>query len=270
MKRLLQACIVIWWIGLAPAVAQTIEIPGAGPPSQLLKALAAAFNTRYAPLRVEIPPSSGQSGAIDAIVSGRAALARYPRRLTPEEERKGIAYTPVAREAIVFATGADVSVTSVTRQQLADIYSGRLTNWSELGGRSAPIRVLYREETAETMRIIRSRLPEFKSLKFTDQGRMLNLDFEVIEMLERLRWGIGWGSAGNVRAAKGLRVLDLDGVTPSAAAIGSGRYPLFFEVVLLYKQGPLAGPAKQYLDFVASAEGRGVIEAFGAIPVAAN
>jgi phosphate transport system substrate-binding protein len=267
MQRILQACIALWWAAITPAVGQTIEVPGAGPPSQLLKALAGEFNTRHAPLRVEIPPSSGQSGAIDAVVTGRAQLGRYPRRLNAEEERKGLTYTPIAREPIVFATGKDVTVTNVSRAQLATIFAGRITNWAEIGGKAAPIRVLYREETAESLRIIRSRLPEFAALKFTEHGRMLNLDFEVTEGLERLAWGIGWGSAGNVRAAKGLRVLSLDGIAPSAGTIVSGQYPLYFETVLLYKREPLKGVAKAFHDFAVSAAGRGVIEAFGAVPV---
>ncbi len=252
---------------LAQAHAQTIEIPGAGPPAQLLRVLANEFNARHAPVRVNVPPSSGQSGALDAIKSGHAALARMPRRLTADEERQGIAHRAIAREAIVFATGADVTVSGVTREQLAGIFAGRLTNWRELGGTSAPIRVHYREETAETLRTIRSRLPEFATLKFTQNGRTLNLDFEVIEALERFGWGVGWGSAGNVRAAKGLRVLALDGVVPSAATLRSGQYPLYFELVLIHRRGPLPELAKQFLDFVASAGARKLIEAFGAIPL---
>ena len=158
-------------------------------------------------------------------------------------------------------------MTNVSRAQLAGIFAGRITNWSELAGKPAPIRVFYREETAESLRIIRSRLPEFATLKFTANGRLLNLDFEVIEALERLAWGIGWGSAGNVRAAKGLRVLSVDGIVPSATTIKSGEYPLYFDAVLLYKRETLKGGAKAFLDFAFSHAGRAVTEAFGALPI---
>jgi phosphate transport system substrate-binding protein len=262
--------ITLWCALLAavPAHAQTVEIPGAGPPRHLLLALAHAFNQRHAPARVEVPRSTGTSGALDAVRGGRSVLARLPRRLTAEEERGGLRQTVIAREAIVFATGAQVTVSNVSSDQLAGIFSGRIADWHGVGGAPAPIRVFYREETADTLRIIRARLPEFAKLRFAEKGRSLNFDYEVMEALERFGWGVGWGAAGNLRAAKNLRVLSLNGVTPGTDSLRSGKYPLHYEAVLIYRQDEPRGIAKQFVEFCLSPEGRRVIESFGALPPA--
>lgn len=249
-----------------PAAAAELVIPGAGPPTTVVSALANAFNARAGKLRVEVPPSSGMSGALDAVRSSQAVLARMPRQLTPQEQREGLAQTVIARELIVFATGADVSVTSLSRAELAAAFAGQITDWRQLGGRSGPIRVFYREETAWTLRVIRERLPEFTRLRFSEQGRLIHLDPELTEQLQRFGWGLGWGSLGNIRAAPGLRLLALDGVVPSDEALLAGHYPLAYDVVLIHKSGALPGVAREFVEFVASAAGRAVIEALDAVP----
>lgn len=257
------------WLALLPATAGELVIRGAGPPTRLLQALASEFNARAAlpqgAQRVEVPPSTGMAGALAAARAG-APLARLPRRLTADEQREGLHQTVIASELIVFATGADVSVDNVSRAQLAAVFSGRLTDWSELGGKPGPIRVFYRDDNESALRVIRKRLPEFERLAFGSNARLLNLDHEVIEHLERFGWGVGWGSAGNVRAANGLRVLALDGVAPDADALRAGRYPLYYELVLIHPAEALTGAAREFVEFIFSPAGRAVIAAFGALP----
>ncbi len=264
MIKLLGVCLV--WLALAPAALAQLVVPGAGPPTRLLQALADAFNQRHPAQRVEIPPSTGMSGALDALRSGQAALARLPRLLTEPERASGLRQVVIAREPVVFATGSLVSLSNLSRVQLAAVFAGRHADWAELGAEPGPIRVFYRAEGEALLRVIRAGLAEFATLQFSANGRMLNVDHEVVEQLQRFGWGVGWGSAGNVRAAPGLRVLALDGVQPSAASLRSGEYPLFFDAVLIYKGEALSAPAQAFVDFIASPSGRAVIDAFGALP----
>jgi phosphate transport system substrate-binding protein len=254
------------WFALRPAAAAELSIPGAGPPTQLIQTLATEFNRRAGSQRIVVPSTVGTFGGLEAARKA-GGLARLPRQLSAEELSSGLRQIVIAREPIVFATGADVSVTNLNREQLAGIFSGRIVDWSELGDRAGPVRAFYRHDTADSLRIIRARLPEFARLEFGRNARLLNLDREVIEQLQRFGWGVGWGSAGNVRAAKGLRVLALDGVAPSAHGLRSGRYPLDYEVVLIHS-GTLTGTAAEFVAFATSLAGQAVVEAFGAVPVA--
>ncbi len=266
MKRCL--ALALTWLALLPAAAAELLIPGAGPPTQLLQALASAFNAGAAAMQVKVPPSTGISGALDAANSGSSPLARMPRRLSAAEQRSGLRQIVIAREAIVFATGADVTVDNLSRQQLGAIFTGKTTDWRELGGRPGPIRLFIRPEGENSLRVIRQQLPEFAGLRFSANSRLLHLDPEVIEQLQRFGWGLAWGSAGNLLAAKGLHLLALDGVAPSASALRSGQYPLHYEVVLIYKGAALSGVARAFVDFIASPTGQAVIDASGAVPLA--
>jgi phosphate transport system substrate-binding protein len=259
-------CIGAIWFACIPAALAQLAIPGSGPPTRLLQALADEFNARQPAVRIVIPPSTGMSGALDAMRSGKADLARLSRPLTPQEQDSGLRQIVVAREPIVFATGSAVTLDGLSRAQLAAVFAGRHADWSELGAQPGPVRVFYRAEGESMLSVVRRSLPEFAELRFSANGRMLNLDHETIEQLERFDWGIGWGSAGNVRAAKGLRILALDGVAPTAAAVRGGRYPLYFDAVLLHKGETLSAPAKAFVDFIASPAGQAAIDAFGALP----
>ncbi len=244
---------------------EVLAIPGAGPPTALLSALASAFNQSRAPDRVEIPQTIGMAGAVREALRGQP-LARMPRLLTDEEEKQGLKQIVIARQALVFVTGSDVSVTQLTRAQLADAFSGRVTKWSELGGAASPIRVFYREESAESLRQIRRLLPEFSKLEFAAQAKIVHVESALPELMQRFHWSLGWMSLENARAAAGLRVLALDGVTPHVEALKSGKYPLYLDAVLIFKAQP-TGLAREFLDFIASPAGRAVIEAQGSMPV---
>jgi phosphate transport system substrate-binding protein len=246
-------------------VAQTLEIPGSGPPTELLRALADAFNRTKASQRIEIPPVVGIAGALEAVKTG-AALARMQRPLNSDEKKLGFRQIVIARQALVFVTGSDVSLTNLSRTQLADAFGGKVNNWKDLGGSSAPVRVLYREESAESTRTLRRTLPEFASLQFTTEGRQIHVESALSALMQRFHWSLGWMSLNNAQAAKGLRILALDGVAPTALAVSTGEYPLYLDVVLIYRTQP-SGVAKEFLDFIVSPQGRSVIQTLGALPM---
>ena len=249
----------------APAQPQVLSIPGAGPPTALLRALASAFNQGNAPNRIEVPQTIGMAGAFREALGG-SPLARMPRRLTDEEEKQGLKQIVIARQALVFVTGSDVSVTGLSRAQLADAFSGRVSKWSDFGGAATPIRAFYREEAAESMRQIRRLLPEFIKLEFSPQAKIIHVESALPELMQRFHWSLGWMSLENAHAATGLRVLALDGIAPSVEALRSGKYPLYLDAVLIFKAQP-TDLAREFLDFVASPAGRAVIEAQGSLPV---
>lgn len=248
----------------APTQPEVLVIPGAGPPTALLRALATAFNQSHSSNRIDIPQSIGMAGAVKEALGGQP-LARMPRLLTDAEEKQGLKQIVIARQALVFVTGSDVSVTQLTRAQLADAFSGRVTKWSELGGAASPIRAFYREESSESLRQIRRFLPEFSQLEFAPQAKIVHVESALPELMQRFHWSLGWMSLENARAATGLRILALDGITPSVEVLRSGKYPLHLDAVLIFKAQP-TGLAREFLDFIASPAGRAVIEAQGSVP----
>ena len=247
------------------AQTQTLEIPGAGPHVALLRFLAVEFNLAHPNASILIPESVGVMDAL-AAVSGGARLARLPRRLSVDEKSQGLRETVIARQAVAFVAGSKVAIAGLTRQQFADAFSGKVSNWSAVGGDVAPIRVVYRHDGTESLRMIRGRLPEFAKIQFTSAGRLVHLNSDVPLVMQRFAWSLGWMSLDTARAATGLRVLTLDGVMPSLATLKSGQYPLFLEVVLVHS-GRLTGLGEQFVAFATSPAGRAAIERAGALPV---
>ena len=122
------------------AQADELVIPGSGNPEYVLQALADAFAKHQSQHRVVIPPSSGTAGALQDVLGGKAVLGRVGRALRSDEAAKGFSYIPLGRDPVAFVGGAGVTIKGLTSAQVLDLYSGRLTNWKEIGGKLGPVR----------------------------------------------------------------------------------------------------------------------------------
>lgn len=248
----------------APAPGE-ISVPSAGAPETLIRKLADAFNAKRGTALVTVPPGIGPESAIDAVLSGKAALAGLGRTLTAAEKNRGLREWVIAREAVVFATGAGAGVENLSSRQLALIFSGGMRDWARAGGPPAPIRVLYREESELLLQIIRRTMPAFTALRFSGDGKIVIRDHQMIDLMLKFKYAAGWGSLSNIRAAATLRVPALDGIVPGAKTLASGRYPLWYDATLVYRQAP-TGVSRDFVDFVFSDAGRKIIDALDALP----
>lgn len=260
--------ICLFYLGCLPAglSAKTLEIPGAGTPTSLVQVLADAFNAKYPPELITVPPSIGAVNGIARVTKGEVDITRVAQRL-PADKMKGLTHIAIAREAIVFAGGTGVTATNLTRTQLLAIFSGKITNWKDLGGKPGPIRVFYRNPSAAVLHQLIERFPEFGTITYAKDGRVATRDFETLFMLERFDWAIGFTTLGNAQRAKNLRIFSFDGVAPTPENIASGKYPLYTEAGLIHRTGELRGLAKQFVDYVQSQEGKRIITAHGALAV---
>jgi phosphate transport system substrate-binding protein len=250
---------------MEPTAPTEISVPSAGAPETLMRKLADAFNAKRGTALVTVPASIGPERAIDAVLSGKTTLASLGRALTAAEKNRGLREWVVAREAVVFATGAGAGVENLSSRQLALIFSGGMRDWARAGGPPAPIRVLYREESELLLQIIRRTMPAFAALRFSGDGKIVIRDHEMIDLMLKFKYAAGWGSLSNIRAAATLRVPALDGIAPSAKTLASGRYPLWYDATLVYRQAP-TGVSSDFADFVFSDAGRKIIDALDALP----
>lgn len=252
------------WAG--SAFPSPLEVPGTGACEAVLGKLAAAFNARHPGYAVAVPPSTGSGGGIRAVMEGEAALARVARPLEAGEAGAGLRYRAFARDAVVFAVGRDVTVESLTWEELAAIFSGRIKSWDEVGGPRAPIRLLLREEGDSSLREIRRQVREFREISFDKGAKVLYHDREMVEMLTKYRTAIGWLTLSSLEGT-GLRPLSLNGVAPTARNVASGRYWLTSEYAFVYREERLAGAVRAFVDFTLYGPGRRILEDSGlAVP----
>ncbi|WP_243358494.1 substrate-binding domain-containing protein [Fundidesulfovibrio terrae] len=271
MKRRSQAmmlCVLVLSL-VTNAAAETLVIPGSGNPEYVLDQLAKAFNSRQKRHQVVIPETIGTAGAVRAVTDGTATLARVGRPLKEAELAGGVLYCPLGRDPVVFVGGAGVSVGTVTMDQMLDIYTGKLTNWRELGGNPGTIRAIGREVTDASRQAIGRGVAVFADLKLHEGVKVVHLDSQMIELLDRFPNSVGFLNRSALSAAKTKLVyITLDSMGLNVETLESGRYPFWIEFGLIYKERTLTEAGREFLDFVNSPEGKDILRMHGVMPVA--
>lgn len=257
MKKIRYACLLLGVVASFFTQAETLVIPGSGNPEAVLNVLAQAFNKQQAQHTVVIPETTGSAGALRALEEGTATLARIGRPLKDAEKAKGIGFMSIGRDAVVIAAGAAVTATGITRQQLQEVYTGKTFDWRVLGGKAAPIRAIGRESTDASRQAINREFPEFATITLGENVKVVHLDPQMIELLDRFPTSLGFLNRSALSAAKSKLVfLSFDGVEPTAANVETGRYPLWLDMGLIYKEGASPGDAaRAFLQFLQSPAG---------------
>ena len=257
------------YLSVSAVNAEEIIIPGSGNPEYVLRALADAFGRAQAQHRVLVPSSSGTAGALRDVESGKAVLGRVGRPLRPDEAARGLTYIPLGRDPVAFVGGAGVSLKGLTTAQVIDIYTGKVTNWKEVGGNSGPIRAIGREPTDTSRQAIHRGVKAFEGIAFGESVKQVNLDPQMIELLDRYPTSIGFLNRSALAGCKTKVVAFLlDGVEPSPPNLGAGRYKIAIEMGFVHKAGSLSPGASAFLNFVRSSAGVGILREHGVLAAA--
>ena len=183
--------------------------------------------------------------------------------------------TPIGLDALVFMVNDSNPVQSLTRQQLIDIYGGKITNWKDVGGEDAEIVAFQRSEDSGSQTL-------FKKLLMGDNPLMTApTELAPAEMSGLVDSLAAYNNSGNaigfsvfyyidqMYSQPGLRLLGVDGVVPSKDTIADGSYPLPNPFYAVIRQDTAAGtPARQLYDWICGEEGRACIAAAGYVPAA--
>ena len=251
------------------ASAETLVIPGSGNPEYILTVLANAYNTQQSEHRVIVPPTIGTSGALREVTEGTASMGRVGRPLKGKELNLGLTYRPIGRDPVSFVGGAGVTVSGITTQQAIDIFTGNISNWRDLGGKHEAIRAIGREKTDASLQAIMREIKVFENLQYHDNVKLVHLDSQLIELLDRFPASFGFLNRSALSGAKTkLIALKLDSIDPSADNVDAGRYKLWTEIGLIYKESSLTPAGRSFLEFVASPYGAQLLRANGLLPSA--
>lgn len=259
----------IWLLSGLSSAAELV-IPGGGNPEFVLRQLAQAFALRQPAHKISVPASIGSSGGLREIREGKAVLARIGRPLSDAEKAQGLVALPFGRDAVVFVGGAGVTVRGVSSAQMVDVFAGRIVDWRDLGGAEAPIRVIGREVSDSSRVAMSTRIPALRTMSLGPQVKMALLDTQTLDLLDRFGASLAILNQSALFAARTPLVrLALDGVAPDLANLTSGRYPVALEFSLVHRASDaLPGVARDFIDFVRSAEGTAILKAHGVVPLA--
>lgn len=258
------AMIVITLFGVLmsqAAVAEEITIVGTGSGMAILESVGTAFTGMNPGVTVIVPPSIGSGGGVKAVGSDQAAIGRIARKIKDKEKSYDLTYVPMAKLPIIFYTNKSVGLESLTPAQICDIYSGKITEWSDVGGKGGKIRVVRREDGDSSLDVLKSDFPGFKDLEITQKSKTANSDAEACELTEKKEDTISFGTLGDAKKYD-VTILKIDGKHPTDT-----DYPYSGELALIYKEKNFSGKMKEFVSFATSDQSHGVIKEAGGMPV---
>ena len=245
----------------SPSPAQTVVMAGSTSMEKFANMLAECYREAHPGVTVTAE-FTGSSAGVQAVLSGRADIGLSSRALTTAEEASGAAAYVIAMDGIAVITDRDNPVTALTTKQLADIYTGQIRDWQELGGRKQPIVVAGREAGSGT----RSAFEELLGIE--DRCYYANeLDSEgaMLARIASTPGAVGYVSFDVLNDT--VHALSLDGVEAAAERVKTGSYPLCRSFLLVTK-GALEEQSRQVREIFAylqTEEGRKLMRDAGLI-----
>ncbi|MCW8808954.1 MAG: substrate-binding domain-containing protein [Rhodanobacter sp.] len=215
---------------------------------------------------IELQPFNTASG-IDALASGAADLAGSARGSDGSAEDANLTFTPVAWDALVIVTNASNHVHSLSLKQVHDIYYGRITNWSQLGGSNAPIDVYAVASPGDGVEYSLRQLLFGRGNQPVAAPRLYVNMRKLEEGVALSPNGMGAATLSDVHGKARLRAVAINGTAPTAANIADGSYPLYAPLYLVTNpRSPHAAAAQAFVDFLQGAQGRAVLRRHSVLP----
>jgi phosphate transport system substrate-binding protein len=261
---------------------QTAVIQNKGSDTMVNLALAWAEAYQEINPQVRISVTGGGTGTgIAALINGTVDLANASREIKAEEMKAALANgsEPVefiaARDAIAVIVNLHNPVSELTLQQVADIYSGKINNWSEVGGEDRPIVRLSRETNSGTHvyfleEVLRMGIAGDKTLFSTDTLLLPSSEGIIVEVRDNPN-AIGYDGLGYVVPEVKVIALGRSAhepyILPSAATVAQGSYPISRDLYI-YTVGQPTGATLSYLQWILSTDGQNIVIALGFVPIA--
>jgi phosphate transport system substrate-binding protein len=224
---------------------------------------------------VQVQVTGGGSGTgISALINGTTDICMSSRAMKPPEKNKlrDTSHTtgveiPVARDGLAVYVGDTNPLTDLTLSQLKDIFTGKVTNWKDVGGPDAKIIVYSRENSSGTYVFFKDTV--LGGRDFTPRAQTMPGTASVVNAVSKEKFGIGYGGAAYAKGIKILKVKKDDsspGVAPDLKTVSDGSYPLARPLFFYLRNKP-AGDSKVFVDWVLSAEGQAIVDKVGYFPV---
>jgi phosphate transport system substrate-binding protein len=190
------------------------------------------------------------------VLSGKAQLAGVTRSLRLAEKQRPFYYRIIGYDAVHIFVHPDNPVSSLTKQQLKAIYTGRLTNWYEVGGPDASvvcITQIWGEKRAQMIEFqedVMDRVPYRNDRKEVDRQS----DQVAALLVEPYRIT----AVSSASARSGIKAVAIEGFLPEPDHVRSGAY-LLSRPLLLVSQAPPTSEVKQFIDFMVTPQGQEIV-----------
>lgn len=248
------------------ALSGSVSTNGSTSMEKVIGILSEQFMADNSGVSVTYDPT-GSGAGIEAASNGSADIGLSSRALKDEETSGGLTGTTVALDGIAVIVNAGSKVEDLSVEQIAQIFTGETTDWSEVGGEAGTISCIGREAGSGTR-------DGFESITNTKDACKLDQELTstggVIEAVAGNPNAIGYASLSAVEGKDTIKALTVGGVACTEETVLDGSYAIQRPFVLVTRTGEALSPAAQaFFDFATSSAANDLIKSAGAVPVAA-
>ncbi len=271
---------------------EQITVAGSSTIRPIVQKATAEFKKTHPDIKFVVG-GGGSSHGVKSVATAQVIIGMASRNLKDKEtaEWPDLVPTTIGRDGIALIVSSKNPISKITKQQVQDIYTGKITNWKELGGQDAPIALVSKEEGRSTLDLFlkyfdleAEEVGEGKAavmkhrVKGVDEygqvtATLIGPNRAALAEIATKPRAIAYVSVGTAQevAAKGgrIRLLELDGVPASVANVASQTYPLRRPLNVVTK-GEATGAVKEFVDFLMRDEGQAIVAGLEFIPINAE
>ncbi|HIH62145.1 MAG TPA: phosphate ABC transporter substrate-binding protein [Methanobacteriales archaeon] len=256
--------IILFYLLFRPGVHyERIEIAGSTSVQPVAEKLAAEYMKKHPNVKINVQ-GGGSGMGIRTVQQGVVDIGTSSKALKTEE-KDGLMEYVIGKDGIVIAVNKENPIDDLTKEQLRDIFSGKIRNWKEVGGPDAEIHVIVREEGSGTRSSFQSLI--MGDVKIRSDAIVQGSTESVKQAVKQDPHAIGFVSMSHM--SEDVKALKVDGVEPSERTITDGSYPLVVPFLFLTKGEP-TGVVKDFIKWVFSPEGQNIIRSEKVVPAIAN
>ena len=242
------------------SVSGVVNVSGSTSMESVVLALGEAFKEMYPDVTVNYS-GTGSGAGVEAAQTGTSDIGLSSRELKEEETAAGAVANVVAKDGVAVIVNPANSVTDLTVEQIADIFSGKITNWSELGGEDMEIAVYGREAGSGTRGAFEEIVGVVDACQLTNEYSSTG---DLVGNVAGNENAIGYASLSAVDET--VKAVKVAGVECTEDTVKDGSYAIQRPFVMVTKDGTaLSAAAQAFLDFSMSAEAAPIIAAAGAV-----
>ena len=243
------------------ALSGTVATDGSTSMEKVIGALGEAFMEANSGVNFTYNPTGSGSG-ITAVSEGRCDIGLSSRALKDSEVASGLVGTVLAYDGIAVIVNPANTVEDLDIETIAKIYTGEITNWSEVGGADAEIVLVGREAGSGTRSGFEELTETVDKCKYRQE---LTSTGDVITAVSQNPDAIGYASLASVKDS--VKALKVAGVTPTEETVKDGSYLIQRPFVLVTKEGVELTPVAQaFFDYATKGQANDIITASGVVP----
>ena len=243
------------------ALSGTVATDGSTSMEKVIGALGEAFMEANSGVNFTYNPTGSGSG-ITAVSEGRCDIGLSSRALKDSEVASGLVGTVLAYDGIAVIVNPANTVEDLDIETIAKIYTGKITNWAEVGGADAEIVLVGREAGSGTRSGFEELTETVDKCKYRQE---LTSTGDVITAVAQNPDAIGYASLASVKDS--VKALKVAGVTPTEETVKDGTYLIQRPFVLVTKEGVALSPVAQaFFDYATKGQANDIITASGVVP----